>query len=212
MAALALVDVLPDFGAIGQKPAAPFSAADAAELEAAALAVEPPAPSIEQMVQHAVEHAEALLREQLAAEHEAALEMQRAAHAAEIAALEARMGEELGKIIASRLDEVEERLTELATSATARILALHASADVQKRMAAALAETIRAALRDKEAVRVRVSGPLSLYESVRQVLGEDARRLEYSETDSLDLSVSIDEAILETRLSEWAAALAEALS
>jgi hypothetical protein len=214
MTALALSDVLKDFGTRTMRAgdcaavaASPHGAiADGADTHHVGPA------SMEEAFRAEIERAEGALRERLALEHEAALEFERQRHAAEAAEMLARFGEQTGAAIAEKFAAAEEAVATLATSATARILAIHLSADVQKRMIDALGDTIRHALRDSEAVRVRVRGPLSLYEALRAAMGNLARHLDYTEAPDFDLSVSIDDSLFETRLSEWSAALTQALS
>jgi hypothetical protein len=74
---------------------------------------------------------------------------------------------------------------------------------------AALVETVRAALRDGDALRLRISGPAALHARFAAALGDDAARFRFEPSDSLDLTVSLDNRLYATRLEEWAAALAE---
>lgn len=67
-------------------------------------------------------------------------------------------------------------------------------------------------MHDREAVRIQVRGPQSLFEPLRTALGERAGNLQFIETPGFDLTVSIDGNLFETRLSEWSSALSGALS
>ena len=86
------------------------------------------------------------------------------------------------------------------------------SDDLQKRSLEALARTIGEAVADNEAVRIGVRGPLSLFETLKTALGPRAANLDFVEMPGFDLTVAIDEAVFETRIAEWSAALSEALS
>ena len=55
-------------------------------------------------------------------------------------------------------------------------------------------------------------GPLSLFETLKASLGPRAANLDFVEAPGFDLTVAIDEAVFETRIAEWSAALSEALS
>jgi hypothetical protein len=50
-----------------------------------------------------------------------------------------------------------------------------------------------------------------MYEALCAALGETAERFDFSESASPDLSVRIDDSLLETRISEWSAAMEEAV-
>ena len=62
------------------------------------------------------------------------------------------------------------------------------------------------------AVRIGVRGPLSLFETLQAALGSRAANLDFVEAPGFDLTVTIDEAVFETRMAEWSATLSEALS
>lgn len=207
--ALALENVLEDFGQRATR--ASDRGTDPATL-AAIVSARSDAALTQEVLDAAVASAEKALHEQLKSEHEAALQAQAERHAGEMAEMNARLGEQAGALVAERLREAEENLARQAASATARILAIHLTADVQKRMIDSLGEAIREAVRDSDALRVRVRGPLSLYQALAASLGELSRHLEYAEMPGFDLTVSIDDSLFETRLSDWSAALAEAFS
>lgn len=209
MPALALENVLQDFGA--RVTRATDRGADPAAL--AAIVSSRNGPALTQEVLDAeVARAEAALRERMTAEHEAAMELEAQRHAAALAEANAQLGEQAGALISQKMREMEETVTALATAAAARILAAHLTVDVQKRMIESLGQAIRDALQDSDALRIRVRGPLALYEQLSVSLGDLTRHLEYVELPGFDLSASIDDSLFETRLSDWAEALAEALS
>jgi hypothetical protein len=213
MAALALFDVLTDFGKRPQHTAAPPTAAGPGHVEPAGLSA-PAAPALDlsEIIAAEVARAETALEQRLALAHRTALEAERQAHAAEIEALMRRFGEEAGHIVTTRFDEMEARLAELATSAAARILSGLLSAELAKRSLESLARSIRTAVGDTEAVRIQVRGPQSLFEALQAALGDRAGSFDYVETPDLDLTVSIDGNLFETRLSEWSDAIQEVLS
>jgi hypothetical protein len=213
MAALALFDVLTDFGRQPPRPGAPQPSAerrqDAPQAFSAPAA---PPPDLSEIIAAEVARAETALEERLALAHEAALEAERQAHAAEIETLMRRLGEETGHTVTARLLEMESRLGEFAAAAAARILSSFLSDELAKRSLESLAQSIRAAVGDTEAVRIQVRGPQSLFETLQAALGERAGSFDYVETPGLDLIVSIDGNLFETRLSEWAGAMQEILS
>lgn len=170
-----------------------------------------PEPDIPAIVAAAVAEAEGALSARLAAEHEAALEAERKRHAAEIAELGARIGAETGAAIAASIGEMEARVAHLATDAAARIIAGLVSDDIQKRSIEALAAAILTAVADRDAVRIKVSGPQFMFDTLATAMGDLAENIDFTESMGFDLSVSIDDNLFETRLGEWSAALSETL-
>jgi hypothetical protein len=215
MAALALFDVLTDFGKRPQRTGAPQPSAEQRQDAASPAAFFGPAappPDLSEIIAAEVARAELALEQRLSLAHSAALEADRQAHAAEIETLMHRFGEEASGIITARITEMEGRLGELATSATARILGGFLSEELARRSLDALARSIRAAIGDDEAVHIQVRGPQSLFETLQAALGDRAGSFDYIEAPGLDLTVSIDGNLFETRLSEWSGAMQEILS
>ncbi len=205
MRADALFDLLPDFGTRPVRTEAPSN-------PQRPLTEPAPAVDIDALVGAAVARAEAELEARLAAEHHAALEAEREAHAEETRALLSSLGDDMGKTIASHLETLQGRVADLVGDQAARILGTLMADDLQRRSLAALERVVRETIGDTEAARVRVSGPLSLYEPLREALGTHGRNLDFTEAPGFDLTVTIDDAVFETRISEWSQALSEILS
>ncbi|MBZ9794930.1 hypothetical protein [Mesorhizobium sp. ES1-4] len=206
MPSAALFDLLPDFGTRAQRPSQPQAAAEHKPEPAT-----PPA-DIGTLIAEAVAQAEAMLGERLAAAHEAALEAEREANAEEAKAFLDSFGGDVGKKVSSRIDAMEARVTDLVAATVARIIGGIVSDDLQKRSLEALAGAVREAVGDSEAVRIAVRGPPSLFETLRASLGPRAENLDFTEAPGFDLTVTIDEAVFETRMAEWSATLSEVLS
>jgi uncharacterized membrane protein YeaQ/YmgE (transglycosylase-associated protein family) len=209
MPALALVDLLPDFGAARRSPAAepaPPSRAQLQELEDRVRAAE------RERVAEAVANAQAELAERFLQQHAEEIDTLRKGHAAEIEKLRAELGETAGRLVAERLGLLQHEVLGLTSSTVARILGGILTEQVQQAALAELARSILGALADRDAVRIRMSGPLSLYEALRPGLGGFADRVEFTEGEGFDLSASIDNMLFETRMAEWSAALAEVLA
>lgn len=207
MAAPALADVLKDFGSavLLEKK---VRIAEPVAHQAPATAAPPDEALIDEAVQTAVAEATA----GLAAEHAAEIETMKDAHGQEIARLQAEIGEKSGDLIVARFEQMEQQLVELTSSVVARILGAALTDDIQQKALETLSAEIANAVRDRETVRIRVHGPLSLFESLQARLGKHADRVEYTETGNIDLTVAIDDALFETRLSDWSAALAEIMA
>jgi hypothetical protein len=208
MVSAALFDLLPDFGARTQRAGQPSLATKAEPRP------ETPAPQadIGALIAEAVIDAETALEARLAIAHQGALEAQSQANADEARAFLESFGSDVGLAVAARIDAMEAKVSELVGATVARIIGGIVSDDLQKRSLEALAGTIREAVGDSEAVRIAVRGPLSLFETLKASLGPRAANLDFVEAPSFDLTVAIDEAVFETRIAEWSAALSEALS
>lgn len=205
MTAPALFDVLKDFGT------RPHTAADAFQAHARAEPVTPPQPSMEEIVGAEVAKAEAALKERLALAHAAEMEALRQQHSAHVEEVFRAIGETAGETIALRLGEMEDRIGHQAATAAARILGSFLSDELQRRSMESLAQSIRAAVEERETFRIDIRGPQSLYEGLQAALGDQAGNFGFVEAPGFDLSVAIDGNLFETRLSEWSAILAEIL-
>ncbi|KRB19300.1 MULTISPECIES: hypothetical protein [Mesorhizobium] len=207
MASAALFDLLPDFGTRAPRVSQPQATSEH-KLEASA----PPQADIGTLIAEAVAQAEATLAERLVAAHDAALEAERQANAEEARIFLESLGGDIGNAVSTRIDAMEARVTGLVAATVARIIGGVVSDDLQKRSLEALAGAVREAVGDGEAVRIAVRGPLSLFETLKASLGPRAANLDFIEAPGFDLTVTIDEAVFETRMAEWSATLSEVLS
>lgn len=205
MPSSALFDLLPDFG-VRPERAEPVSA------------VPRPMPELRQepdlgaLIAEAVAEAQAETERRLAAEHQAALEAERQAHRAEAEAFLNSLGADMGATIAARIDAMQQTVIDLVSDRVARVVGGLLSEDLQKRALDALARIVREATDDSDAVRIRVSGPPSLYESLRAALGPRAANLDFTDAPVFDLTLSIEDTVFETRMAEWSDMLTEVLS
>jgi hypothetical protein len=210
MRADALYDLLPDFGARKAHTEAP--ARSAHPFLEPAPTVAPHIVDIDAIVAERIAEARAEIEARLAAAHQAEIEAERTAHAEKTDAFLSTLGGDVGAAIATHLQSLEERVNNLVGSQAARILGALMADDLQQRSLQSLARIVRDTINDAEAVRIRVSGPLSLYETLREALGSHARNLDFIEAPGFDLTVAVDDAVFETRMSEWSQALSEVLS
>jgi hypothetical protein len=206
MQSAALFDLLPDFGV--RKPHAEKPANDVPP----PVSHTPPPIDVDALIADAVALAEAAVEARLTLAHEAALEQERQANAEEAKAFLETLGEDVGKTIGERIDAMEMQISALVGTTVTRVVGGFLSDDLQKRSLDALAVSIRESIGDAEAVRISVRGPLSLFETLKKALGPRASNLDFVESPGFDLTVAIDDAVFETRMSEWSAALSEILS
>lgn len=211
MPRLALLDLLPDFGS--QPGAAAFEPPQVIEVPAEA-PVEEPATEIDvaATIAEEVAKAEAAVTERLTALYEATLQAERDSRAAEHDELRRALGAEAAGQVEKCFAAMEEQLLALTTTATARVLGGVLTDEIRTRAVAALSARISEAIRDGEAVRIRVAGPQSLCEALAASLGDHAGSVEFSERPGFELTVNIDSSIYETRLAEWSGELAGILA
>ncbi len=217
MPARSLANALKDFGARHSRAAEPFFAMPSLDeppfqIPAVADMAFPEAPDTDALIAEAVAAAEHGLSVRLAEEHAEALRLERERHQEELAALHQLVADEASQRMQAAIDESERRIVDLTSAVAARILGGLLTEDMRDRSLEKLAETIRAALTDSEALRIRVRGSLPLYEALKQRLAQHGDQLDFTESPTFDLSVTIDDSVYETRLAEWSAALAEALA
>ncbi|MEO9340696.1 hypothetical protein ABFT80_25110 [Mesorhizobium sp. SB112] len=207
MARLALFDALPDFG----RP--PSHRIEAAEVPVRPrLKVNTPAqPDIPGIVAAEVTRATAELEERLRGEHEAALLAEREAHAETLRQAEKTFADDAAALLTQRMVEMETHITDIVTSSAATLLTKFLSDDLQKRSIEMLAASIRTAFADGKAIGMRVQGPQSLYDALARAMPERAGSIDFTEADTLDLTVTIEGKLFETRLGEWSDAMSEFL-
>lgn len=205
MSATALLQLLPDFGPAKERPSP-------AQFDAPRQAANPPQADIGQLIAEAVAEAEAALEARLTEAHQNELAELRQANADEAKAFLETLGSDVGTTIAERMDAMQSQVVELVSTAAARAIGPVLSKHLQDRSLALLADTINSALADAEGVRVRVQGPVSLFETLSDSLGERAADLDFIENPGFDLTVTINDVVVETRMSEWSTALSEILA
>ena len=220
MAGPSLAEALKDFAAGPPRPA-PFPSVPAGGLPFAATAAPPPLVAatpepepvdVEALIEEAVARAEEALGARLAQEHAETLQAEKELHAEEVARLQQHFAGEASARIEAGFAEIEARLADSTAMVASRILGAMLSEDLRDRSIARLAGLIGEALRDGEAVRIRIHGSLPLFETLKQKLPDHAGQFDFMESPEFDLSVAIDESVYETRLAEWSAALAEILA
>jgi hypothetical protein len=205
----AVFDLLPDFGTPPEGVRPPATHATPADDAANPLK---PQADIGTLIAEAVAEAETALAVRLEQEHRTQLEAERRACAEEKAAFLEMIGGDVGQAVAVRMSQVETTLGELAGATVARVLGGMLSDDLQRRSLQALAGTIANATKNAGAVRIRVSGPTQMFESLSAALGELASNLDFTDAPGLDLTVAVDDVVFETHMAEWSQALSEILA
>ncbi|MBB4567312.1 hypothetical protein [Rhizobium leucaenae] len=165
---------------------------------------------------------EAERREAYAQGHEAATQELEQKHQAELAtiadthrgemdALRARYEERAAERIVNGLTQLATTLGQAISAEAAVALAPIMTEALTARAVADLAERVTAAILDGAAGPITVSGPRHLFEVLHASLGQNGVLLRHTEARDVDLTVTIGESVLVTRMSAWAASLKEIL-
>ncbi len=144
---------------------------------------------------------------QALAEAEAAFE---ASRAADLAAFERRLSEREAEILATvgdtlaaqvteGLAAIEERVGRQVGNALLRFLD-HA---VRERAVGELIEAVSALVAGGSATRVRIAGPAALTARVEAAVAPTGVPVERAESDAADVSVTIDDTVVETNIATW---------
>jgi hypothetical protein len=149
--------------------------------------------------------------QELTQKHQAELEARDAASRAEMDAMRIRYEEQAAEKIAADVTRIAAMLGQAISTEVAAILAPIMTETLTTKAVADLAELVRVAILDGSAGPISVSGPRHLFEVLHDRLGDDGSLLRHVEADDIDLTVTIGESVLVTRMSAWAASLKEIL-
>lgn len=176
-------------------------------------ASEPEAPPVDIDAERADAHAKGReeageeLRLQWEEERRALVE----AHAAELAALKASLETELAEKIATQLQDYATAVARAVSDQAAAALAPVMDEAVVAKAVADLSDLLRAAMLDGEVGSVTVSGPLPMFEQLKEKMGEEAAVLKHVETSDPDLTIELGDASIVSRMSAWSASLRKVL-
>jgi hypothetical protein len=149
-------------------------------------------------------HARALEegRAAAAAEFDVELAKERARSEAQIAvARQSWLAEEGGRMSDAMVAAFRELETSIADS-VARILEPFLAAALREKMLAGLSETLSTLL-DSDRTLLKVSGPESFLNALRERLGTSRESIEYLPAEGMDIRATADHTVVETRLQAW---------
>ncbi len=160
-----------------------------------------PPPAEDRMAAQAAAVAEALAAAEAA--FDAARAADRAAFDARLAEREAEilasLGEALSQQVREGLAAVEERIGRQVGAVLMRFLD-HA---VRERAVGELTEAVAALVADGTATRIRICGPAALSERLQAAIAPTGVAVDRVDGDTADISVSIDETVVETNIAAW---------
>ncbi|WP_337266103.1 hypothetical protein [Oryzifoliimicrobium ureilyticus] len=132
-------------------------------------------------------------------------------HEREVDELRRRYEEEFAASIKESLQKLAPQIAQLVSEKTAEAIVPLFNEIVVEKAIKALAALLQETIGEGGAAAVVVQGPASLFALLKAQLGEGAQILRHHETDDMDLTVEIDDGLLVTRLSAWAAGLGKVM-
>lgn len=153
------------------------------------------------------EVAERDLRQTFEAERHALVEE----HARAMDAMRQKFEAETARALADGLHRAAGQIAIAVSEQAAAAVAPFLSEQVVASAVGDLAEQLSAAILSGEVGAISVSGPTTLFEMLKEALGDDAHVLHHIEANDLDLTVDIGGTALVTRISAWTASLKKVL-
>jgi hypothetical protein len=203
---------LKDFGA-ERLAAAAFDSAPALDKPAGfAELYEEPVVDIEAERRQAYAEGHEVATQELCEKHQVELEERASAHSLELATLRAEYEIRVAEHIASSLKQIAVALGQAVSVETANALAPVMTDVLTEKAVADLAELVTAAILGGVVGSITVEGPLHLFEILAAQLGEDSAMLRHVEMTDVDLSVTIGDNVIVTRMSAWADSLRKVLA
>jgi hypothetical protein len=168
----------------------------------------PPALDLDTLLAEAFARGVAQGEANAAAVHGAALE-EAQARAAELLAMErARWADEEGARLAALLAELAGGIEERIAAGTARVLRPFVDEAVRDRALAGLTAALDTILRGKPAASFALTGPADLAEALlRRLPAPTAERIRFTPGEGIELTLSVDDLVVETQLASWSRAL-----
>ena len=117
----------------------------------------------------------------------------------------------LARDLLSRLDEGIERVHAELSATVGRVLVAFFKSRIEQEAIEALAAELDHVLADKAATRVMIRGPQEWLDRLKRV-SEDVvsyAKVEIERSESLDVSITVDQTIIETTVGAWTTTLAE---
>lgn len=140
---------------------------------------------------------------ELQAQHNAAEEALRIAHEQEYAALHAQLGEAMAQQIALSAKQQLDANCNAITEQVGHILSNFVSNELVVQAVDQLTDLIRGAFTDNEAAQIRIEGPQVLVDKLHDAMGDDFAKIDAKTSDTIELSLEIDQALMVTRLNDW---------
>lgn len=148
---------------------------------------------------------------ELTEKYELETQMLTEVHTREIEELKLRYEVEAASVIASRIHDIAEEVAALVSAGAAAVIAPVMTEALAAKATESLAALLRDAILEGAAAPIVVRGPARLFDRLKAELGEHADAVRHFETDDIDLAVEIDESVIVTRMSAWAASLKKVL-
>ena len=200
---LALAQLLPEFDLPARSRPAPK------EISRSPQPVEPDPDLVAAIREEARAEGRREAEEELTLAHGRQIADLEAEHARAIAMREAEFVRGVAEAMPAAIAARAENLAEQLSAELSNVFAPLIETELRKKMVAALAEEIRAALELENSGKISVSGPSAWLDAVRALLDGKAAAVSFVEADRADIEVTIDETRLRTRFEALARSFAE---
>lgn len=138
------------------------------------------------------------------AEYEQNLADERSKFGIQLAEERQKWLDETADKIADGVKDVGDQLEAKIAQVVGRILEPLITNVVQKQAVATFVEQLSSITSDSRRPTLRISGPAELLDAVRSKIGVRAMAMEFRTTQTADVSVIVDQAVLETQVKLWA--------
>jgi len=145
-------------------------------------------------------------------EYEQKLADERSKFGVELADARQKWLNETADKIADGVKDVGNQLEAKIAQVVGRILEPLITNVVQKQAVATFVEQLSSITSDSRRPTLRISGPAELLDAVRSKIGVRAMAMEFRTAQTADVSVVVDQAVLETQVKLWAERLKYAVS
>jgi hypothetical protein len=168
----------------------------------------PPEPDVETLTAEAFARGVADGEARAAALHATALAEARAAAAEALAAERARWAAEEGARLAGLLAELTQGVEQRIAATASRVLRPFLDASVRDRALAGLSASLDTILRAKPAATMTLTGPADLGEAfLRRLPAALADKIRFTPGEGVELTLAVDDMVVETQLALWSRAL-----
>lgn len=127
-----------------------------------------------------------------------------------LAEVRQQLTEEFADALAGRVTAALAEMSGAISAHVAAVLSRFLDGAVRHRALDELCETVSALVVENRAARVRIVGPEPLLARLKQRLSALGDAIEYAEAGGADVTVRIDDTVIETRIAAWAERLAAA--
>lgn len=164
------------------------------------------------LIAEALERGQSEGRAAAETEFQTGLEAQRNEFEQKLAAERRAWVEQEGTVLAERMQVAIRDMEATIGASTAHILQPFLTAQISQQAVAELVAVIQTMVSKDRSVTLSVSGPADLVDAMRGKLAGITANVTFSTTDTPEVRVTLDQAVLQTNLGAWIARIQEAVA